>query len=270
MQFFRKIFDFYINASLHVALAVFALTEISYLNLNIPNNINLGFVTFFGTIVIYNFIKYGSNAKKYFLVENQHQKIIQLLSILAGLCLLFFISKLRIETLYILGTLCAISILYIIPFHTSVKNFRSLNGVKIYIVALVWSGTTVLLPVINAKIPFTNDIIFEIIQRFLFVFVLTLPFEIRDLNVDKLHLNTIPQLIGVNKTKVLGIILIMIFFGLSFFKSTYNIKETLVLLIITVIVIIALLFTEKKQATFYSSFLVESIPLIWWGIKILF
>ena len=44
-------------------------------------------------------------------------------------------------------------------------------------------------------------------QRFLFVFVLMLPFEIRDMKYDSLKLSTIPQQIGIIKTKAIGLLL---------------------------------------------------------------
>src|SRR5690606_9313982 len=59
MNVFKNIFDFYLNASIHVALAVLSLAGVSFLLMDaIPDFKLLGFI-FFSVIVCYNFIKYG-------------------------------------------------------------------------------------------------------------------------------------------------------------------------------------------------------------------
>lgn len=269
MQFFKNVFDFFLNASIHVALAVYALVQITALNFHFEYNADLSFVTFFGTIVTYNFIKYGSRAKKYFIVEKEHHKAIQLFSFLAGICMLFFVFRLPLSVIIGLGVLTFISVLYIIPFYTQKKGFRNFIGIKIYIVALVWSGTTVLLPVLNENSAVTNDVVVEMIQRFLFVLVVILPFEIRDMAIDQESLHTIPQQIGVKNTKILGVFLIVIFLALEFFKDEFFLSNVFSLLIVKAAVIFLLVFSKRKQSKYYSSFYVEGIPLIWWGIKVI-
>ncbi len=258
------------NASIHVAFSVYALIQITALNFNIDYDVNLSFVTFFGTIVTYNFIKYGSKAKKYFLVEEGQDKIIQLFSVFSGISMLFFVFKLDSKTLLGLAFLTLISILYIVPFYAPQKNFRNLKGIKIYIVALVWSGTTVFLPLLNDISFINNDILIEGIQRFLFVLVIMLPFEIRDLQVDDHSLYTIPQRIGVKKTKKLGIFLILLFWILTFFKDYFLWKNVMVLFIVKTAVIFFVINAKKHQSKYYSGLFVESLPILWWaGIKII-
>ena len=47
-----------------------------------------------------------------------------------------------------------------------------------------------------------------------------LPFEIRDMQYDSLKLSTIPQRIGVMKTKIIGVFMLL-FFLLEFFKDEF-------------------------------------------------
>ena len=83
MHELRKLLDFYLDASIHVALAVTALVLVTYLFLNIPvENPLLGF-SFFSSIVCYNFIKYGVEAKKYLIVSKTYHKRIQTFSFLS-------------------------------------------------------------------------------------------------------------------------------------------------------------------------------------------
>ena len=98
--------------------------------------------------------------------------------------------------------------------------------------------------------------------------VLLLPFEIRDLKYDSLKLATLPQQIGVKETKVVGCLLLIAFYFLEFFKDDINATAISISLIVTFITVLLLIFSRKKQSKYYSSFFVESIP-IWWLIMLL-
>lgn len=63
MKFFKTVIDFYINASIHVALAVYALLRITEIYFEIPHNELLDWFVFFATITGYNFVKYAGIAK---------------------------------------------------------------------------------------------------------------------------------------------------------------------------------------------------------------
>ena len=153
-------------------------------------------------------------------------------------------------------------------FVDSQKNLRSISGLKIYVIALVWAGVTVFLPLVNNNYAITDDVILTAIQRFVFVMVLMLPFEIRDLSYDSLKLSTIPQKIGVTRTKILGISMLIVFFCLEFFKDEMNEELLFIHIIITTITLLLLLFARENQNKYYSAFWVESIP-IWWLVFLL-
>ena len=87
--------------------------------------------------------------------------------------------------------------------------------------------------------------------------------EIRDLKFDSIKLATIPQQIGVKKTKILGVLLLLIFLGLNVFKeeiiTIYLYKE----IIMTFILMLFILFSTKYRNTYYTSFWVEALPIFW-------
>lgn len=109
------------------------------------------------------------------------------------------------------------SLLYAIPvFRKNGKWFRlrDVPGIKIFLVAGTWAFVTVIIPSFYAYQPaawgwspewFNAYRISWFIQSFLFLFALTIPFDIRDLEFDKVKLKTIPALIGENKAKALAI-----------------------------------------------------------------
>ena len=80
---------------------------------------------------------------------------------------------------------------------------------------------TLFLPIINSGISIGNTILVVAIQRFILIFVLILIFEIIDLQVDDPNLKTVPQQIGVKRTKIVGIVLLLVFMLLGFFQTNF-------------------------------------------------
>lgn len=263
MRIIRVLFDFYLDASIHVGLVVTALILASSLLLNIPiDNSLLGF-SFFSTIVCYNFIKYGVEAKKYLIVSKTYHKRIQVFSFLSFFSAIWFAVQLNREvwlTVVVLSVLC---LLYAIPFFPRTRNLRNLAGFKIYIVGLVWAGFTVLLPVFQEKLSMDWDMFVLFVQRFLFVIVLMLPFEIRDMETDFEELRTIPQIIGIRNTTLLAIILTLLFVLLTFFKDNLSQMEIISRILLGVVLIPMLLASKKKQSKYFTSFWIEAIPIFW-------
>ncbi|WP_340074322.1 hypothetical protein [Leptobacterium sp. I13] len=269
MRIIKAIFDFYIHASIHVAIAVYALVQLTYINLGFFEDATVGYLAFFGTIVVYNFIKYGSKAKNYFFVEKSNEKIIQVFSILCGCIGMFYALGLSLNAMFLLMCLGIICMLYAVPIYMFKKRFREFNGIKLLIVAFVWTGMTVFLPVLNTKVQLDGNIIIEAAQRFLFIIVITLPFEIRDLHFDELSLGTIPQKIGTGNTKKLGLFFLILFVLLELFKVGYTTLGWYIMIILAIITTLLLFFSTANQSKYYSGFWVESLPILWWGMVFL-
>lgn len=263
MHFLQRIFNFHLDASVHVALAVLALYFVSLEILAISTNWQLAFFLFFGTIVCYNFIKFGVEAEKYLIVSNPYHKVIQAFSFISFTIAAYFFFQLEENIwLAVLG-LSIVSALYAIPLLPKLKNLRSLGGLKTFLVAFVWMGSTVLLPIIDNKIEVTWDIYILMVQRFILVLILLLPFEIRDMKYDSPELKTLPQRIGVKRTKSVGYVLVIAFAVLEFFKDeTFN-QIILMKLVLALVLLFALKKTNESQHTYFSSFWVESIPLFY-------
>ncbi|MCB0375815.1 MAG: hypothetical protein KDD04_07845, partial [Sinomicrobium sp.] len=174
-----------------------------------------------------------------------------------------YIFLIRVEALPVLALITALAGLYALPLLPGRKNFRSLHGVKIYVVALCWSSLTVLFPLVHSKIPLSGDGVVAFVRRFLIVLVLTLPFDIRDLKYDALRLGTIPQQIGVKRTKRLGMLLLLLFYFLLFLRTEYTVEMVVVDGIIVLVTGFLLFFAKKDQSVYYSSVYVESVPIVW-------
>ncbi len=263
MRTLKYLFNLYLDASLHVSLAVASFTLITYFLLGISFDFYLlGFV-FFATVVCYNFVKYGVEAHKYLVVSNRYHRIIQILSFVSFGLAMYFLWHLSITVWIAAAGLGLISTLYAVPMLPNAKNLRSLGGFKIYVIAFVWTGFTVLLPVLNVYWELSWDLGVLFLQRFILVLVLILPFEIRDMQWDNPALKTLPQVIGPRKTQNLGLILLGIFFLLTFFKDDLLGEEIWLRLILVLFLTPIFLKDQSKQSKYFSSFWIEGIPIFW-------
>ncbi len=263
MQRIKNIIKFYIFSNIHVALATFCLTKITLLEIGISENKTPLFV-FFATLVSYNCIRFLRIEK----VSNWFQKWFELnekyLYVLTGLSLLlliYFAFFLRLKALVVLLPFSLFTLFYVFPLKK--YTLRNIAGLKLFLIAISWAGVTVLFPLIqNFITPRAIDYI-TFIQRFLFVTVITIPFDIRDFEYDSKNLKTLPQQVGIQKSKFVGVLLLLLFFFLEFFKNTMSSNSIITLLIIVIISAILLVKSTTNQHKYFSAFFVESIPIIW-------
>ena len=99
---------------------------------------------------------------------------------------------------------------------------------------------------------------------------LAIPFDIRDAQFDFPDLKTLPQLIGIKKSKVVAILAIVIFALLELYRAQDMDASFMVIVIITILSIVLILGSRPGQKRFYSSFWVESIPVFWYILLLLF
>ncbi|MDV7140244.1 hypothetical protein R3X28_15240 [Maribacter sp. TH_r10] len=265
MNYMGRLFNFYLDASIHVAFAVVSLCMATSFLFNVQLESHLFYFVFFGTIINYNFIKYGIEAKKYILVGNRYHKNIQFFSFICFIMACYHGWFLSADTWLILFILAIFTGLYALPVLPRARNLRSLGGLKIFIVALVWSGITVVLPLVEIKMVLGWDVWVEVVQRILLVLVLLIPFEIRDLAYDQPELRTIPQRMGVTRTKVFGAFLVVMFFGLTYLKDLITEIELIAKGVLFLVLGGLMFVTKRNQSIYFSSFWVEAVPLIWCG-----
>jgi len=268
MQVLTRLLDFYINSSIHVALAVCGLVWVTLLDFNVGADLDFMYFIFFATVTGYNFVKYFGLAKFHHRSLASWLKVIQIFSFVCFLGLCYFTLRLKTETLLYFAVLGAITFLYAIPFlpkklFIEAGNLRAIGGLKIYVIAFVWTCVTVIIPLLNENYSLDNDVFAEAIQRYLYVIIAMLPFEIRDMRYDSIKLSTIPQRIGISRTKTIGVLLIVLMFLLEFFKDEFWVNKTVILGVICTLLLLFLVFSNINQKKYFSGFWVEGIPILW-------
>lgn len=269
MLILKKIFNFYINSSIHVALSVYAFVRITEFYFGVENNSVFNYFMFFSTITGYNFVKYFGIAKFHHRSLTKDLKIIQIFSLLSFLLMCYYAYQLPIKILALFIPFGFLTVLYAIPFLSGFqKSLRVISYLKIIIVAFVWAGTTVLLPLLSAEKIVDSSIVFYAVQRFLIVAVLILPFDIRDIQYDAISLQTIPKKIGIKNTKKLGFLLLLLALVIEFLISTQTTSKN-IFLGFSLVTLLFLMRAKESQSNYYSSFWVEGLPIFWWILLIL-
>ena len=282
MKQLKIIIDFLIESNIWVAISVVALLRISNICFDIYENTTLQLFVFSSVVFGYNFMKHFTSQYlldiklmlsdfsltffyNFFKGLNPKKKLMFTINLISVVISFICFFKLKLYTQLLVFIPLLLSIFYTISFGN--KTLRNVEGLKIYVVAITWSIVTVLLPFKNSSLEFSVDFFLVFVQRFLFVVVLILPFEIRDFLQDPEQLRTVPQKIGIQKTKIYGFFLLLLFFGMEFFKINKLDLNSIIILIVT---LLFLLCANEKQSKYYSSFFIEGIPIMWFVTLLIF
>lgn len=155
---------------------------------------------------------------------------------------------------------------YMLPVRVNKQKItlRRIPGLKIFSIAVSWSGLTSLFLLYSKGVSLGSVHWLFFVQQLVFVFALTLPFDIRDMNFDAKELFTIPTVFGLRIAKFLGVVATFVFVCLGSF--TVAGEAFLTILFAGFLLLLSLLFAQKKQSPYYASFWVEGIPIVWWGL----
>lgn len=266
----NEILDFLLFSNIFIALCAVAQAAVTYHLLDAECDKHVLGILFFSTIALYNFSVFMSkpaNPKKSPFrrvrwVHAHYQLVITitLISVLSLIALVFFLSTASQVLLFFLGV---IAISYNLPLFTlGEKKFglRNVPGLKLFLIALIWSLSAVLLPVTElaehqAIAISVSDTIILIAKRFLFIAAITVPFDIRDLFQDKSYdLKTIPVVVGERKAYLFCQLLLLIYISLLFL-FTQNFNADFFALTLTVILTGWLIFKSEWKKNEYYYFL---------------
>ncbi len=149
----------------------------------------------------------------------------------------------------IIATLVPLSILtlcYSFPMLKTKRAFFRLREVpflKIFLIALIWSLVTVLLPTLHASDDVNRkQLVLMLGERFLLIFAIAIPFDVRDMKTDEIaKLKTIPLVIGKTNAVALANTSLLTFMLISIVHFSNDLPFVLPALIVSVMVILVLI-----------------------------
>ncbi len=258
--------NFIVYSNLWIALGAVAFTSQFYLFYKLPIDWVVLFFNFFGTVFIYTFqrllkIKQGQapGARLNWMKDNYF--LVLFLTFISAIgvfiCLLWL--NYWVYPLLIVNGLFAF--LYSVKFLKGrTKNLRDLPGLKIILVAFVWTSTTLLLPFYNLKSGVGEFPIILFLSYFCFYFALAIPFDIRDLIFDEKSTKTIPQVL-TKKGAILLAIGLWLTYGLAInlISTNYLVASNLGLMLGGILIVFSL---KKTENDLYYSLVLDGLLVI--------
>ena len=282
MPLIRAIINLILYSNLWIALAALAMTAQTQLLLSgqVQPTPLLGFILF-ATLFLYAvhrivglekaqpFLKKGR-----FFVISRFLSHITFYAIAAGLGAAVFFLQLsfRLQLAAVAPSLIALG--YVLPFLSGRRRLRDLSYVKIFLIAIAWSWITVLLPALELGMGWSIPMLIMLLERAFFIFAITLPFDIRDLEVDAYNqVKTLPAQLGYRRTKALALACLLIMTalaGLNYHIDVYGAGVFSALLLSALIAFALIYFADKVKHDYYFSGLIDGAMVLQfvlvWGL----
>ncbi len=273
-----RVLRFLIQTHILISLAAVTLTQATAVQVGMPPEAHAYLaVIFFATMLDYNFHRFmavnlhpEALKTEKFKWAAQHLLLLRILIItsFSGLLIaLYFVSS---EIMYFLAFLGILTILYSISLRRNPKSKFSIPGItgmKTILLAFVWTEATVFLPLLQSGKAFElNQILLIFCERFIFIFAIAIPFDIRDKAADTLSgIRTIPTEFGtkralqISNTAMAG----TLFISIIHYWYVHMTFIILALLISMACVFVAINSKKLKNKTFYYHGILDGCILIY-------
>jgi len=134
---------------------------------------------------------------------------------------------------------------------------------KIFLVAFSWSFITVLAPLLYLDYVIDYNVIVHFFRIILFVIAISIPFDIRDVSVDRI--STIPRFIGIPNSKIFALFCLFIFeisLILDLLKNIILVTDFFAFFLTIELSGLVIYFSNEKKSEWFFSVLVESLSII--------
>lgn len=213
-----KILNSFVIDNFFIAICSIGMVFSTFLLNNIPLTLS-PFIVFLAlsTYLLYNFHRISfyldfSRWRKFFdsmmkVNLGIAEKLFFIISI-SGILICIFQIHPRIYP-YLLP-LAFLAISYSVPLFGkggSKRKLREFYLIKTPVLAAVWGFTTTIIPLVEYNISLESSFVgLQIISRTLFVFALCIPFEMRDMEIDKKNnIRTLAVICGLKNTRLIGL-----------------------------------------------------------------
>lgn len=230
----KVVYQTFIYGAIFISLCTVALCMETNLLLGLPYNSFYFYLTVFsatlGQYNIHYYIKRSANPDSdRFFWSIQHRKIHLIFNCIGAVGLIIGLTGLKPKNYMVLAIIAIITILYSFPFlpFKHKKRLKDFGLIKIIVLAYIWTLITVWFPTVTLmEITKGFEVVF--LQRFVFIFILCMAFDIRDIKSDSgENIHTVPVFLGEKRSYVLVNILLLVFLILSFlhFRITHHFMQ---------------------------------------------
>ncbi len=259
MAFLKHTLDFYLKSSIHVALAVVALSGLNGLFLNKTPDLNLLLFQFSSTIFYYNSLKYGQLLFKGSLKQLWFTVALWILTVLSLVVSLYTLIQFSLLQFFMVGTALVLGLSYV--FLPSSVFGRENGTFKTLTVALVWAIVTSALNNEEFK-GFTSASVVQFIATLCWILALMFPFEFRDRNGDQLRHPTLVQRFGLRTSRFLAQFFLACWVFLTFTLVGFEQHFLVALLSSYAVATQVIAKGMRTTSLFYTEFWVEGLPVM--------
>ena len=217
-------------------------------------------------VVGLNKLKKDSQKKGRYITIINYKNHILVYTVISILVMVYCLSHMELWTLVLFIPAGIVSTLYTLPVFGEGKRLRDFNFIKILLIALVWAYVASVIPMHlmnNSDVPLT---ILSFSERFVYLLLITLPFDVRDLDIDKsIGVKTLPAALGLSKTKVLidvlcglGLVCLLLMYGMHLI----DFKSTLALALVYLLSWLAINWAWNKASDYYYSGLLDGLLIV--------
>jgi 4-hydroxybenzoate polyprenyltransferase len=284
---FQSVLDFLLFSNIFMSLCAVAQGLVTFYLIGSKPIFTVNCLLFTATLGIYNFSIILTKPKhpetsaykrvRWFFSHYRLMVTLTIVSLLSLIPLFFLIS---VESRILMVFLSVISFFYSIPIFTVGEQkfgLRNIPGLKQFLITLVWTMSTALLPVLEAQsLHSTNismrDTTILVAKRFLFIAALTIPFDIRDLFEDRQSgLKTVPVVWGEKNAYLFCQALLASYVVLLFLFRDGGFNANFYALTITVVLAGWLIFKSKWEKNEYYYFLyMDGVLIVQYLVLLLF
>ena len=138
---------------------------------------------------------------------------------------------------------------------------------KLSAISISWAIMAVLIPFAEAGIyPEMKILLLQFLFVCLFIFALCIPFEIRDMQLEKSRgLRTIPVVMGIKRAKLLGFIALLLGIFIQIYFETIGLISVygmLAMLMVSVLSILLVVYSQEEPTDFYCKFYVDGLMIL--------
>lgn len=266
---FLYIKRYYVSKGFHIALAAVLLAYTWFLSELAFSASYLVFV-FAGTQVVYTIHRLLAVYRDRTLIEEERYSLTVTktnfaIATFMLLVALWALSRCPWLVHAYLALPALLTVLYVFPVFSHRKRLRDLPYVKVFVVALVWAIVTTTIPLVLIGSQ-ANMIWMASSLVFFFIAAITLPFDIRDKQIDmRQGVSTLSTKIGVSRTRIFSLLLlglalmVLLFMHGSEAVSFVTFCSWVLCLLASAVLI--LLVDEEKSDWYYSFYLDGTIMI---------
>ena len=194
-----------------VAASVASLTWLSQMLLASLDWVYIVF-TFFATLGFYSYSRFyqgatlSTNESKITRWQSGKSKLLIAVIFVCTAITSYISFSFSFYILIVLGFAALISLVYPLPYILGRwPGIRHIAGLKLFIIALVWTLVTFVVPAMQSEVVWDQQTWVLTAQRFFIITAITIPFDVRDKEIDHPDIKTLPMVVGSRSALMVGV-----------------------------------------------------------------